>query len=77
MKLLKITEAGLYCPAGHFFIDPWQPVNKAVITHAHADHAREGCRSYLCTRETKALLTARLGWRVAGHCRHLPADSHD
>ena len=38
---------GLYCPAGDFHIDPWRPVPRAVITHAHADHARRGHGAYL------------------------------
>ena len=47
--LLEMTEAGFHCPAGDFHIDPWQPVARAVITHAHADHARPGCGRYLAT----------------------------
>ncbi|MCK7512373.1 MAG: hypothetical protein MZV70_55605 [Desulfobacterales bacterium] len=49
--LLEMTEAGLHCPAGGFYIDPRRPVERAVITHAHADHARPGCGSYLATPE--------------------------
>jgi putative mRNA 3-end processing factor len=52
---------GLYCPAGDFHIDPWQPVERAVITHAHADHARPGHAHYLATRESAGVLRARLG----------------
>ncbi len=59
--LLQPTPAGLCCPAGDFYIDPVHPVKRAVITHAHADHARAGSRSYLCAREGQALLQARLG----------------
>jgi putative mRNA 3-end processing factor len=59
--IIEPTPSGLFCRSGNFYIDPRRPVKRAVITHAHADHAREGCLSYLCTRETKALLTARLG----------------
>jgi len=40
--LLKLTPSGLYCETGDFFIDPWKPINKAVITHAHSDHTRWG-----------------------------------
>ncbi|MGB0213615.1 MAG: DNA ligase-associated DEXH box helicase, partial [Algiphilus sp.] len=40
--LIERTAEGLYCPAGDFHIDPWRPVPRAVITHAHADHARGG-----------------------------------
>ena len=60
-KLLKITGAGLYCRRGDFFIDPWQPVDRAVITHAHADHARPGCRRYLAATDSEGLLRLRLG----------------
>lgn len=58
--MLENTEAGLYCRAADFFIDPWRPVERAVITHAHADHARAGCGSYLATPDCARLLKARL-----------------
>lgn len=61
MPLIEFTDKGLYCPAGKFYIDPWQPVEKAVITHAHSDHARMGSQSYLCHRDTLPLLKLRLG----------------
>ena len=47
--------------AGDFFVDPWEPVARAVITHAHGDHARPGSRTYLATPGTRALLHRRLG----------------
>jgi putative mRNA 3-end processing factor len=59
--MLKETAQGLYCPDGDFFIDPWEPVGRAVITHAHGDHARPGSAAYLCTPGTGALLRRRLG----------------
>jgi len=59
--LIEFTNKGLYCKAGNFFIDPWRPVDKAVITHAHSDHARSGNGSYLCHTLTKPLLELRLG----------------
>ena len=59
--ILDLTPSGLYCGDGDFYIDPWLPVKRAVITHAHADHAKSGSRSYLCTQDSKALLQARLG----------------
>ncbi|HVX49009.1 MAG TPA: ligase-associated DNA damage response exonuclease [Chitinophagaceae bacterium] len=59
--LITFTDAGLYCPAGGFYIDPWKPVDKAIITHAHSDHARPGNKYYLCHTLTKPLLQARLG----------------
>ena len=55
------TAKGLFCTPGNFYIDPWQPVDYAVITHAHSDHARAGSRHYLCHHHTKPLLQLRLG----------------
>ena len=52
---------GLYCPPGDFFIDPWRPVARAVITHAHADHARGGHAHYLTAADAGHVLRARLG----------------
>ena len=59
--LLRPTERGLYCEAGDFHIDPWRPVPRAVITHAHADHARRGHGCYLAARPAEAVMRARLG----------------
>lgn len=61
MTLLRFTDIGLYCAAGDFYIDPWRPVEKAVITHAHSDHARAGHGAYLCHHDTLPLLQLRLG----------------
>lgn len=52
---------GLYCPPGDFYIDPWRPVDRAVITHAHADHARRGHAHYLAAAPAEGVLRARLG----------------
>ena len=52
---------GLYCPPGDFYIDPWRPVDRAVITHAHADHARPGHGHYLAAAPGEGVLRARLG----------------
>ncbi|MGE0332313.1 MAG: ligase-associated DNA damage response exonuclease [Ramlibacter sp.] len=52
---------GLYCPPGDFYIDPWRPVDRAVITHAHADHARAGHGHYLAAAQAEGVLRARLG----------------
>jgi putative mRNA 3-end processing factor len=60
-EILQITPSGLFCSQGDFYIDPWRPVNRAIITHAHADHARPGSDSYLCSQDGKPLLQARLG----------------
>jgi putative mRNA 3-end processing factor len=61
MNLLTFTDKGIYCPQGDFYVDPWKPVPRAVITHAHSDHARAGNGSYLCHRDTKPILILRLG----------------
>ncbi|HVF63412.1 MAG TPA: ligase-associated DNA damage response exonuclease [Casimicrobiaceae bacterium] len=58
--LLSLTAAGLYCDAGGFHIDPWQSTERALITHAHADHARGGSAAYLGAAEGAPLLAARL-----------------
>jgi putative mRNA 3-end processing factor len=61
MPLLEQTDRGLYCAAGDFYLDPWRPVDYAVITHAHSDHARWGSKHYLCHSHTAPLLRLRLG----------------
>ncbi len=52
---------GLYCPPGDFYIDPWRPVPRAVITHAHSDHARIGHGNYLAAAPAEGVLRVRLG----------------
>jgi putative mRNA 3-end processing factor len=59
--LIEPTDRGLFCAAGGFYIDPWQPVDRAVITHAHGDHLRPGSHAYLCAKPSEALLRHRLG----------------
>ncbi len=59
--VLTFTDRGIYCPAGDFFIDPWRPVARALITHAHSDHARAGHDNYLSTPGTDAVMRHRLG----------------
>ncbi|MBQ2260091.1 MAG: ligase-associated DNA damage response exonuclease [Loktanella sp.] len=59
--VLTFTDRGIYCPAGDFYIDPWRPVPRALITHAHSDHARWGMDSYLSTPGTAAVMRHRLG----------------
>jgi len=61
MPLISETPSGLYCEQGDFYIDPWLPVARAIVTHAHSDHARWGCRSYLAARAGDAILRMRLG----------------
>ena len=60
-ELIEVTDRGLYCAAGDFYVDPWQPVDRAVITHAHADHAYPGCRHYFSTRAGEGVLRLRVG----------------
>ena len=59
--LIEPTERGLYCAAGDFYIDPWRPVSRAVITHAHGDHLVTGCGRYLCSAAARPLVAHRLG----------------
>ena len=59
--LITSSPAGLYCAAGDFYIDPWRPVERAIITHAHGDHARPGSGSYLCASRGMPVLRTRLG----------------
>ena len=59
--LVVASPEGLYCPAGDFWIDPWRPVPRAIVTHAHADHARRGHGAYLATAVSAGVLRARLG----------------
>ncbi|MEY3253613.1 MAG: hypothetical protein RL227_2586, partial [Pseudomonadota bacterium] len=61
IDLVILRPEGLYCPPGDFYIDPWRPVERAVITHAHADHARRGHGAYLATAVSAGVLRARLG----------------
>lgn len=63
--LVVLRPQGLYCPPGRFHIDPWRPVDRAVITHAHADHARRGHGAYLATAVSAGVLRARLGPDIA------------
>jgi putative mRNA 3-end processing factor len=61
VDLIVDRPEGLYCPPGDFFIDPWLPVDRAVITHGHSDHARSGNAHYLTVASGAAILRKRLG----------------
>ncbi|HEY9756379.1 MAG TPA: ligase-associated DNA damage response exonuclease [Oculatellaceae cyanobacterium] len=61
IELIKLTDRGLYCEPGDFYIDPWKSVRSAVITHAHSDHARIGSDKYLTAESGKYILRSRLG----------------
>ncbi len=60
-SLIQETPAGLYCEIGDFYIDPSRRVPRAVVTHAHADHARPGSGKYLAAKEGQRILRHRLG----------------
>ena len=64
MSLLINTAEGLYCPAAKAWIDPHRPVQRALITHAHADHARPGCDEYWATSASEGILRQRLGQTI-------------
>ncbi len=59
--VLTFTGRGIYCPAGDFHIDPWRPVDRALITHGHSDHARPGHARYLATHAAGPVMRHRLG----------------
>ena len=61
MKLVEFTNKGIYCIPGKFYIDPWKPVDLAIISHGHGDHARWGMKKYLCHHFTKPILKHRIG----------------
>ncbi|SMX43752.1 ligase-associated DNA damage response exonuclease [Maliponia aquimaris] len=68
--VLTFTERGIYCPAGDFYIDPWRPVPRALITHGHADHARPGHGAYLATSAALPVIRHRLGEIAADSIRY-------
>jgi len=69
---LQLTDAGLYCAPGDFHIDPSRPVDRALITHGHSDHARPGHGAVLATAETVAIMKARLGEDAVGTYQFQP-----
>ncbi|WP_166334114.1 ligase-associated DNA damage response exonuclease [Sphingobacterium chungjuense] len=58
--MLTFTDKGIYCEPGQFYIDPWKPVDYAIITHGHADHAKWGMKNYLCHHFTVPILQSRI-----------------
>lgn len=58
---ITVRPEGLYCVPGDFYIDPWRPVERALLTHGHGDHARPGSRHYLAVRQGAGILRRRLG----------------
>ena len=63
--MLEFTNKGIYCVPGKFYIDPWQPVDCAVITHGHADHAYPNMRHYICQQLSVPILKVRLGVNIS------------
>lgn len=63
-NLLEFTDNGIYCKQADVYIDPWKPVDKALITHGHADHSRWGNKYYLCTHAAKPVINYRLGLNI-------------
>jgi putative mRNA 3-end processing factor len=59
--LISLTPRGLYCKPGDFYIDPWKPVRRAVVTHAHADHSYRGNQQYLVPKEGELITRIRIG----------------
>lgn len=59
--MIEVTEAGLYCRAGDFHIDPWRSTPRAIVTHAHSDHARFGSQQYITSAEGYHVLRKRMG----------------
>ncbi|WP_397302877.1 ligase-associated DNA damage response exonuclease [Nonlabens ulvanivorans] len=59
--LLQFTKKGIYCAAARVYLDPWQPVDKALITHGHADHSRWGHKNYITQHDNVPIIKHRLG----------------
>lgn len=65
MPLLKFTDEGIYCEQADVHIDPWRKVDKAIITHAHADHSRWGMKHYLAHPMSIPVMKLRLGQDIS------------
>ena len=63
--MLELHEKGLYCERANIYIDPWAPVERAIITHAHADHARAGMKHYLAHPYSEEVMRLRLGQDIS------------
>jgi putative mRNA 3-end processing factor len=59
--MLVFNDSGIYCPPADVYIDPWKPVDKAIITHAHSDHARWGQKLYIAHKDAVPVIRYRLG----------------
>lgn len=60
MELLSLTDKGLYCALGDFYIDPWKEVDRAIITHGHGDHAHTGMKEYITVDEGEFIVRKRI-----------------
>ena len=69
--ILQPRPEGIYCPKADLYIDPTRPVERALITHGHSDHARAGHGRVLATAETLAIMGARYGAEFAGSTQAL------
>ena len=76
MPLLKFTDKGIYCEQADIYIDPWHPVDKALITHAHADHSRWGHKFYLAHKDSEGVMRLRLGQDINLHTVEYREDIH-
>jgi putative mRNA 3-end processing factor len=65
LTFIKFTKKGIYCIPGKFYLDPWYPVDYAIISHGHADHSRPGNKYYLCQNDSKAIIKHRLGQDIS------------
>lgn len=63
--LLTFNSKSIYCPLANVHIDPWVPAERAIITHAHSDHARWGCKHYLAHKDSEAILRLRMGDNIS------------
>ena len=59
--LLQFTSNGIYCEKARVYLDPWKPVNKAIISHGHADHSRYGHKQYITHHRNVPIISHRLG----------------
>ena len=59
--LLEFTDKGIYCSAAKVYLDPWKPVDKAIISHGHADHSRWGHKQYITHHRNVPIISHRLG----------------
>jgi putative mRNA 3-end processing factor len=60
LNLLQFTDRGIYCPQANVYLDPWKPVDRAIISHGHSDHAYPGHKHYLCTLQALPVIKHRL-----------------